>query len=616
MDKNYGSDVLGIPGTNGPSPLQGGYPGFSFTGFSPLGGANSSTPYVFRNNMWVQAVNLGWQKGAHSFRFGGEFVHMLIVQYQANSSVGVRGGFTFSGGITSLNGGAASSLYNSWADFLLGLPSSMGKDYQYIDPAAVIENEYFFYARDQWQISRKLTFTYGLRYELYPYGHGEHGLGGVSYDPTTNLVNLGGIGGVPYNAGVDTGKGQVAPRLGLAFRLNGKTVVRAGWGMNINPETFRNNTQTYPDVIAAQYSGANSYSAAGSLTTGIPAFVGPSLSSGRLPLPANVGCWIYPSPFRRGYSESYNFTIQRDLWAGFNIQAGLVGNRVIRPETGVNINAAAPGTGKNGQPLYVKWGNAAQISELLPLDNTKYNALQVRLVRRMGKGTLGSSYTFSKTLDAADNETLGALTWNWGPVQHRNYAVAGFDRTHNFQLYYVYPLPLGKGQRWLNHGVAAVIAGGWQVNGILSRASGTPFIVSSSATSLNAPGNSQTANQVVTEVRILGGHGPGSPYFDPNAFLPVTTATFGNSGRDILRGPGLFNMDASIFRTFAIRERIKMQFRAEAFGATNTPSFGGPSATVSNATFVNGIATSLNGYDTITSASGERQIRFALTVTF
>jgi hypothetical protein len=282
----------------------------------------------------------------------------------------------------------------------------------------------------------------------------------------------------------------------------------------------------------------------------------------------------------------------------------------------VNINAAAPGTGKAGQPLFALFGNASTISELRPIDASKYNALQVRADHRAGDATFGVAYTFSKALDASDNEQGSGLTWNWGPVLHRNYALAGFDRTHNFQLFGNYALPFGTGKSYLTHGMAAALAGNWQINGILSRTSGTPFTVSSAATSLNAPGNSQTANQVVSDVKILGGHGPGQPYFDPNAFAPVTTATFGNSGRNILRGPGLFNCNASLFRTFAIRERFKLQFRAEALSITNTPVFANPSATVSNASFVNGAVTNLNGYDTITAASGERQLRFGLKLSF
>ncbi len=208
-------------------------------------------------------------------------------------------------------------------------------------------------------------------------------------------------------------------------------------------------------------------------------------------------------------------------------------------------------------------------------------------------------------MDAADNEEGSALTWNWAPVQYRNYALAGFDRTHNFATYGSYALPFGPGKSRLQRGLAGAIAGGWQINWILSRYSGTPFTVGASATSLNAPGNSQTANQVTPTVAIPGGHGPGQPYFDVNAFAAVTTATFGNTGRDILRGPGVFNLNAGLFRDFSVRERYKLQFRAEAIGVTNTPQFGNPGATVGSSTF--GI---------ISSASGERQIRLALKLSF
>src|SRR5579863_6834040 len=129
----------------------------------------------------------------------------------------------------------------------------------------------------------------------------------------------------------------------------------------------------------------------------------------------------------------------------------------------------------------------------------------------------------------------------------------------------------------LNHGIGSWLAGGWQANWILSRESGTPFTVSASATSLNSPGNSQTANQVVEYVPILGGHGPGMPYFSPSSFAAVTTPTFGNSGRDILRGPGLFSLNTGLFRSFSIREKYSLQFRAEALGLTNTPIFANPS---------------------------------------
>jgi hypothetical protein len=172
----------------------------------------------------------------------------------------------------------------------------------------------------------------------------------------------------------------------------------------------------------------------------------------------------------------------------------------------------------------------------------------------------------------------------------------------------------------MTQGFASHIVSGWQLNGVLSRESGAPFTVASSGTSVNAPGNTRTANQVLPAVSVLGSHGigaNGASYFDPNAVAPVTTVSFGNSGRDILRGPGVFNTNASHFRNFKMTGRFTMQFRAETFNPTNTPQFGNPGATVSPATFnADGSIKSLNRYTQITSAGNERQLRFALKLMF
>jgi hypothetical protein len=614
LNKNYGSDVLGIPGTNGSNPLYGGIPNFVISGFSSLGNPNVSNPFQFRDNNYLFAGNLSWVKGSHSFRFGGEFDRYQINHFQAQLKYGVRGGFNFTGGLTALNGGPAPNAYNGWADFLLGLPQAMGKDNQYINPATVRESTYAFYARDQWQVSRKLTVNYGVRYEFYPFATRDH-FGGNRYDPGTNLAYLGGVNGVPNDTGVDVGVGQFSPRLGVAYRLDEKTVVRAGYGISSDPYYFTNMRDAYPAVISQQFAGANSYTAAGSLATGIPALIGPDLTQGSFPLPPNVGTLTFPKNFNRGYIESYNFTVQRQLGTGFNAQAGYVGTRTLRPVSEVNVNAAGPGGGNAGTPLFPLFGNANTISDQIPFKGGSYNSLQTRITRQMGASQVGAIYTFSKALDFFDNENNG-LTWAWEPMWNRNKALAGYDRTHNFQFFAVYDLPFGHGKHWATHGLAAAILGDWSVNTILSRTSGTPFNVASSGTSVNAPGNTQTADQILPSVKILGGHGPNSPYFDPNAFAPVTAVRFGTTGRNIIRGPGLFNLDASVYRNFRIKERFRLQFRTEVYGLTNTPQFANPSATVSNATFVGGAVTNYNGYDIISSSAGDRQIRFALKFTY
>jgi len=204
-----------------------------------------------------------------------------------------------------------------------------------------------------------------------------------------------------------------------------------------------------------------------------------------------------------------------------------------------------------------------------------------------------------------------------------NRALMPQDRPNNFRLSAIAELPFGKGKAFLNRdGVESMIAGGWSLNGIFSRYSGALFSVSSAATSLNAPGSSQRADQVKANVAILGGVG-GAPYFDPLAFAPVTTARFGTAGFDSMRGPGVGNLDFSVFRQFRITEKYSLQLRAESFNLSNTPHFGTPGGNVSNMQLnPDGSVKSLGGFAQITSVSApsrlvdERYFRFGLRFSF
>ncbi len=606
LDKNYGLDTLKIPGTNGADRLQAGYPRFTFNTFSNIGNPNVSNPFLFRDNQYVTNENVSWIKASHSFRFGFEYSRYDINHFQPQASNGPRGGFNFNGGLTSLNGGASTTGYNSYADFLLGLPQAMGKDVQYLNPATVRMPSYGFYARDAWQVNRKLTIDYGLRYEVYLSPTRDHGPAEV-YDPQTDRV---------VRSGVETGKGQFAPRLGIAYRLNEKTVIRAGGGISVDPNSFRYLRDAYPATISTQFSGASSFQAAGSLRTGLPNVVGPDINQTSFSLPSSVGTTTFPQKFDRGYIESYNFMVQRDAGYGINIQSGYVGSRAIRQTVVQNINAAGPGGGNAGRALYPQFLRISDIRYFTPFNTAQYNGWLTSVTRRFNGSLLGLSYTLSRAVGYADDQDSG-LTWNWVPMLKRNKAVQGFDRTHNLQFYGNYELPFGRGKTFAKNGIVSKLAGGWQTNWILSRYSGLPFTVATSGTSVNAPGNTQTADQLLSNVNIPGGHGVGQPYFDPNAFGPVNDVRFGSSGRNLLRGPGVFNLDGSVFRTFAVTERFKLQFRAECFGVTNTPQFNNPGATVSAASRnADGSIRALNGYTEITAASGERQFRFALHLSF
>jgi hypothetical protein len=175
-----------------------------------------------------------------------------------------------------------------------------------------------------------------------------------------------------------------------------------------------------------------------------------------------------------------------------------------------------------------------------------------------------------------------------------------------FQLGFVAELPGGKN----GSGPLNAIVKNWALNGIFSWVTGAPFTVTASGASVNAPGNLQTADLVGTPNK-LGGIGPGNPYYDPKAWAPVTEVRFGNTGRNTVRGPGMKNLDLSLFRRFPIGHKLNLEARVEAFNVTNTPHFGVPD--VSQPDRDVGSA----GFMTITNANpDERQIRLGLRVEF
>jgi hypothetical protein len=167
----------------------------------------------------------------------------------------------------------------------------------------------------------------------------------------------------------------------------------------------------------------------------------------------------------------------------------------------------------------------------------------------------------------------------------------------------VYELPFGKGKMFAQSGILSKVVGNWQVNGTMSSYTGTPFTVTAPGSSLNAPDNTQTADQVASITRI-GGVGPGAPYYNTAAFAAVTAQRFGTSGRNILRNPGLWNTDLDITREFPLKERLKMQFRAEFFNFPNTSHFGNIAS--GNTSVTSG------SFLQVLSATNERQVRFGL----
>jgi hypothetical protein len=633
IGSNFGLDVLKIPGTNGPDPLQGGIPFFNVTNWANIGNSNTGNPFLFRDNQYVAAGNLTWTKRSHAFRFGGEYVNQQINHFQPQGGTfqTTRGTFQFNGNMTRLQDGAtpADTRYNSWADFLLGLPSGAGKVVQLRNPDSVYMQNFALYARDNWQLTRALTLTYGVRWERYNWPTRDNT--GVSrFDPSDGLVYTGGLSGVPENTGASVGPGQFLPRVGAAWRVTENTVVRAGYGLSSDPKPYIDFRNSYPIAFAwsipsATFNGVNNaFLPVTNLRTGLQENiygVAPDLSQGIIPLPRGASTTTWPKDVQRKYINSYNLTVQRELTSRLTGQVGYVGTRVIGQMGFVNINASAPGTGDLGRPL-ASLGIVSDINSIQPVQNAYYDGLQSQLTYRSGGTQVGLVYTFSKAINYQDNDANPRIQWI--PSIEQNRGLAGFDKTHNLQAYWVLSSPFGSGQRWLTKGVAGAILGDWQINGVLSATSGTPIlIVQNSAGNLNAAGSGQFPDQVASAVAIFDNNKVGTPpaganpsdyqYFDRTAFALVSIPAgqpqrFGNAGRNTVRGPGFFNIDLGLFRTVSLFGSYRVQFRAEALNVLNHPNFANPAADAStSASF---------GYITSTTGTGERNFRFGLRFFF
>ena len=183
-----------------------------------------------------------------------------------------------------------------------------------------------------------------------------------------------------------------------------------------------------------------------------------------------------------------------------------------------------------------------------------FRSLQAKFNRHFGDFNLTTGFTWGKAMNYQSGDD-GGLYWQIGA--QRNYARADFDRTLNFTQSYVYALPIGKGKRMLTSGPGAWVLGNWQLSGVLTLLTGTPFSITASGSSLNTPGETQTANQVAP-VQVLHGINTGNPWFSTASFSQPTGVTFGTTGRNIMSGPGLFALNLSLFKSFKIRERANV----------------------------------------------------------
>ncbi len=601
---DYGLDVLKIPGTNsGAGPNYEGQPYFGIgtisstggtTGFSSIGNANGANPFLFRDNQFTGDVNLSWIKGKHATKYGFTYYHFDLNHFQPTSGSFInnpRGGFAFQGGMTAGPTGVTSA-YSALADFLLGLPNQIGGG-PAVATAAQINNpnslrwtQLAFYAQDQWTVTPKLSLNYGVRFEAYPVPYRDH-TGIYVLDPGLPLSGLpssalnlpqfgnvvvGGVNGQPENAGLSVAYGFWVPRVGIAYRITDRMVIRSGYGITTDPDSFRFMRDAFPMDLAPNYSSlsagtiavdTNNDDAPMTLSYGIPPLVVPNFSTGFTSLPITSTTTTPVKNFRRGYIQSWNLFVERELGAKFIGNVGYVGTHNVRQFTQTGYLNAGPLpsantpcmsnghfnpsiTGQNGpckatvsnQFIQEQWCagltacyNTGGIGVVQPLFGATYNALQAQLTYHGGSSKqLGVVYTYSKAINSEDNGAgsgSGGLAFNYPGYYSFNRALASYDQTNNLQVWGIYSLPFGRGQEWAKTGVANTILGGWQLNGQFSHVSGTPFTVSANTNTTNSPGNPLYAD-LVAPYQQLGGHARSSHSDVSGGKAWFNTASFGN----------------------------------------------------------------------------------------
>jgi outer membrane receptor protein involved in Fe transport len=572
---NFGSETFGIPGLNadgvggpGSADLQrySGMPVFS-TGLSLLGNNSTWTPVWRDERSYTVSTNLTKVAGRHEFRTGFDFVRLRLNHWQPEVG-NPRGELTFGGGITGTPGYAGVGGWNGYAAFLLGQMSSFGKSEQF-EELSGRENQYGVYVADRWQVNEKLTINIGLRYEYYPLmTRQDRGIERLELD-TFNIL-LGGVGAIPKDVGIDVSKTLFAPRFGTAYRLNEDTVLRAGYGKTFTPLPWsRPMRGRFPLTIAHGDAGPNGFIPYGNIANGIPGAPNPDISTGIVRLPRGVDMTSPdPDDVSRGATQSWNVFFERRLPLDISTSIGYVGTRTDGQYATLQQNYADSG-GNAGRKLFAQAGTAT-INVLAASARTRYHALQVAVNRPYRNGLLlKGAYTLSKAMNEVEDDG-GGYTWPQPSQFHRNYALTNVDRPHMLQMGFVYELPFGRGST----GVLAALIKDWQINGIASWLSGTPFTIGGDNGLLQQSGGQQTINVNGKAEPGFGEAGPDEHWYDPTLFSQPGNA-WGNTGRNAFRGPSNYNLDFSVFRAIPFGH-YRLEIRAESQNVLNHPQFGNP----------------------------------------
>jgi hypothetical protein len=571
----------------------------------------NSLPWDRWERTWQFATTMTKVSGNHTMKFGADWRHNSDMLLQTQDNQGPRGGFSFSGAQTgstadtAANGGIA----NSFASFLLDLPSGVARDLKVLDKVGSQHWAFFGFVHDKWQASSKVTVDLGLRWEYYDPLIGLAGKGSLSnYNPVDNTLLVSGYGNIANDFGVKKDLNNFNPRLGVSYRVDDKTVLRGGFGASTTPFPDNRYAFNYPVKQNNSYQTPNTYSSTlYNMGTGFPAptyLTIPDSGIVNADLVRSASLFYVPSDLSQGALYSWNVAFQRELGWGLTGEVAYVGNMGNDVLNRFPMNAGMVlGAGNAGRPLYGPYGKTAGVENLAWKGKTRYNGLQAKLDRRFRNGWLvTNSYTYSRAWDYA-NDNLGPST----PAQpDLSWGYGNFDRTHVYVSSFVWSLPWYKNP---DAGALHYILGGWQVSGIFTYQSGQPLDIQMSNASLNTPDNTQRPNQT-GDAKILNTMSPDKTYlqwFDTTVYAAPAANTFGTMTRNQgdLRGPRFTNLDFSLVKQFGLGGSRSAEIRMDVWNLPNTIHMSNPNVTFGGSTF-----------GRITSAYNERQMRFSARFMF
>ena len=579
--------MLGVPNSN-QEPESLGFPIIAITGYTGIGGP-AAIPTIRYENTFNPITNFTKTLGRHTLKWGASLVRRQIIDFQDNSG---NGSYSFDSTFDN-NPNSAGNTGNAMASFLLGVPGAVAQAFQLVWAGTRLL-EVGTYVADDWRVTNRLTLNLGLRWEYLP-PPVEVANRYANFNTQTGKVLIAGYNS-DANVGIKAQHKMFAPRFGFAYQLDSKTVLRGGFGIFYNASgnggalyrlhrqlPFGATTTVVINELSPTYL---------TVAQGLPP--NPSLNVASI-VNNPTGTWYsIPSNYKNAYAEQFNFGVERELPFNIVLKASYLGNLGRDLDVTYNINQPVPGPGPVGprELLYtiapgVSGDNYAATDGL-----SAYHSLQVTAQKRFSSGlSFLSAYTYSHSIDDVPLQEGGGGD---GPVPqdplHRNldFASSSFDIRHRFTQTLNYYLPFGKGQRFdLGKAWANKAFGGWQLNIILTAQTGLPFTPvlansvantgSSSRPNINSGVNAALSNPTLNDWFNTSFNVPGAAWSTPALY------TFGDAGRNILVGPGRFNLDTSLFKDFAVSERVHVQFRGELFNVLNHPQFDLPNATIGNA---------------------------------